>query len=46
MATPAYEVGQLQRLLAHAPTQVKEALGIEADGSFHIMVALIEGVAS
>ena len=46
MATPAYEVGQLQRLLGQAPAQVKEILGIEADGSFHIMVALIEGVAS
>lgn len=46
MATPEYEIGQLRRLLGQAPTQVKEALGIEADGSFHIMVALIEGVAS
>ena len=44
MATPAYEVEQLQRLLRQAPAHLKDILGIEADGSFHIMVALIEGI--
>jgi ubiquinone/menaquinone biosynthesis C-methylase UbiE len=44
MATPAHEVAQLQRMLRAAPTSVKEALGIEADGSFRIPVALISGV--
>lgn len=41
MATPAPEVQQLQRMLAAAPAAVAAALGIEADGSFHIPVALI-----
>ena len=44
MATPAPEVAQLQRLMANAPAHVRDILGIEADGSFHIAVALIEGV--
>ena len=44
MATPALEVAQLQRLMANAPAHVRDILGIEADGSFHIAVALIEGV--
>jgi len=44
MATPALEVAQLQRLMANAPAHVCDILGIEADGSFHIAVALIEGV--
>lgn len=44
MATPAHEVAQLQRMLTAAPAAVKRALGIEADGSFHIPVALISGV--
>jgi hypothetical protein len=31
-------------MLGAAPESVKQALGIEADGSFHIPVALISGV--
>jgi ubiquinone/menaquinone biosynthesis C-methylase UbiE len=44
MATPALEVAQLQRLMANAPAHVRDILGIQDDGSFHIAVALIEGV--
>ncbi len=44
MATPEPEVAQLRRMLTAAPESVKQALGIEVDGSFHIPVALISGV--
>jgi hypothetical protein len=44
MATPELEVAQLRRMLGAAPESVKQALGIEADCSFHIPVALISGV--
>jgi hypothetical protein len=45
MATPAHEVEQLRRMLRAAPAHVKTELGIEEDCSFHIPVALFEGVA-
>ncbi|MCE2852249.1 MAG: class I SAM-dependent methyltransferase [Chloroflexaceae bacterium] len=44
MATPEPEVAQLRRLMANAPAHVRDVLGIEADSSFHIAVALITGV--
>jgi hypothetical protein len=31
-------------LMANAPAHVRDVLGIEADSSFHIAVALITGV--
>jgi ubiquinone/menaquinone biosynthesis C-methylase UbiE len=43
VATPAPEVAQLRSLLARAPDEVREALGIAADGSFDIPAALILG---
>lgn len=46
MATPDHEVAQLRRMLTAAPAHVKTELGIEEDCSFHIPVALIEGIAS
>ena len=46
MATPDHEVAQLRRMLSAAPAHVKTELGIEDDCSFHIPVALIEGIAS
>jgi ubiquinone/menaquinone biosynthesis C-methylase UbiE len=44
MATPDHEVEQLRRMLRAAPAHVKTELAIEEDCSFHIPVALFEGV--
>lgn len=43
MATPAATIAQLRTILTHAPAEVQTQLQVEADGSFTLQGALLEG---